>query len=170
MPAAVRDGGDGEDHIAVSSSLLRARPDAQTWHLATALGHWASPVPRRRRRQGWVAGGLLAALWIGYGLAELDGVVDLSGAATVAVNAVAGLLIPIAGAALARRSQAASDEAGREVLRRAGHDPVTLTRQVFADQQDPSWWTRLHAREPAPSARLSAVERLGHPGIAPPLH
>src|SRR5688500_468788 len=88
-PAAVRDGGDGgdggdgQDHIAVSSSLLRASPDAQIWHLATALGHWASPVPRRRRRQGWVAGGLLAALWIGYGLAELDGVVDLSGAATV---------------------------------------------------------------------------------------
>jgi hypothetical protein len=86
------------------------------------------------------------------------------------VNAVAGLLIPIAGAALARRSQAASDEAGREVLRRAGHDPVTLTRQVFADQQDPSWWTRLHAREPSPGARLSAGERLGHPGIAPPQH
>ena len=71
-PAAVRDGSDGQDHIAVSSSLLRASPDVQTWHLATALGHWASPVPRRRRRQEWVAGGLLAALWIGYGLAELD--------------------------------------------------------------------------------------------------
>jgi hypothetical protein len=57
LPATVRDGGDGEDHVAVASSLLRAGPDAQTWHLATALGHWASPVPRRRRRQGWRCSG-----------------------------------------------------------------------------------------------------------------
>jgi hypothetical protein len=110
LPATVRDGGDGEDHVAVASSLLRAGPDAQTWLLATALGHWASPVPRRRRRQGWA------------------------------------------------------------VLRRAGHDPVTLTRQVFAGEQDPSWWTRLHSRAPAPSTRFTAVQRWAGPDVAPPLY
>jgi hypothetical protein len=170
LPVTVRNGGDGEDHVAVSSSLLRSSPDAQTWHLAAALGHWASPVPRRRRRQGWVVVGLVAALWIGYGLAELDGIVDLPGPVAFALNTLLGLLVPLAGAAAARRSQAASDQAGREVLLRSGHDPGTLTRQVFAGQPDPSWWARLHSRVPAPSARVSAVERLGHPGVAPPLH
>ena len=170
LPATVRDVGDGEDHVAASSSLLRASPDAQTWHLATALGHWASPVPRRRRRQGWVATGLLVTLWVGYGVAELHDVVDLPGAATVATNAALGLLADVGVAAAARRAQAASDAAGREVLRRAGYDPVSLTRQVFGDRRDPSWWTRLHAREPAPSARLAAVERRGGPDVAPPLY
>jgi hypothetical protein len=125
LPATVRDGGDGEDHVAVSSSLLRASPDAQTWYLATALGHWASPVPRRRRREGWVATGLLVTLCVGFGLAELDGVVDLPGAATVAANAA----LP-----------------------------------------DPSWWARLHTREPTPSARVAAAERRGGPDVAPPLY
>ena len=151
LPATVRDGGDGQDHIAVSSSLLRSSPDAQTWHLATALGHWASPVPRRRRRQGWVVVGLVAALWIGHGLADLNGVVDLPRPASFALPTLLGLLVSLAAAA-ARRSQAASDAAGREVLRRAGHDPVALTRQVFAGRPDPSWWTRLHSRTPAPGA------------------
>ncbi len=169
LPATVRDGGDGKDHIAVSSSLLRASPDAQTWHLATALGHWDSPVTRRRRRQGWVVTGLLVALLVGHGLAELHDVVDLPGVATVAVNAAVGLLASVGGAATARRSQAAFDEAGREVLRRAGHDPITLTRQVFAGRQDPSWWTRPHSRAPTPSARVSAAERSRGPDVAPPL-
>lgn len=170
LPATVRDGGDGEDHVAVSSSLLRASPDAQTWYLATALGHWASPVPRRRRRQGWVATGLLVTLCVGFGLAELDGAVDLPGAATVAVNAALGLLAHVGVAATARRSQAAFDEAGWEVLRRAGYDPASLTRQVFGDRHDPSWWARLHTREPTPSARVAAAERRGGPDVAPPLY
>lgn len=170
LPATVRDGGDGQDHVAVSSSLLRASPEAQVWHLATALGHWASPVPRRRRRQGWVAGGLLAALWLGYGLAELNGVVDLPGAVAVTVNALTGLLASVGVATTARRSQAAYDAAGRTVLQRSGYDPVALTRQVFAGEQDPSWWTRLHSRTPAPSERVAAAERLGGPAVAPPLY
>ena len=152
LPATVRDGGDGQDRIAVSSSLLRSSPDAQTWHLATALGHWASPVPRRRRRQGWVVVGLVAALRIGHGLADVNGVVDLPRPASFALPTLLGLLVSLTAAAAARRSQAASDEAGREVLRRAGHDPVALTRQVFAGRPDPSWWTRLHSRTPAPGA------------------
>ena len=39
LPATVRDGGDGGDHVAVSSSLLRSSPAEQVWHLAAALGH-----------------------------------------------------------------------------------------------------------------------------------
>ncbi|WNV76138.1 M48 family metalloprotease [Geodermatophilus sp. DSM 44513] len=170
LPATVQGGADGEDHVVVSSTLLRETPDAQTWHLATALGHWASPVPRRRRRQGWVVGGLLATLWVGSGLAELAGVVDLPGAATLAVTTTVGLLSPVAAAALSRRTRAACDAAGREVLRRAGHDPGTLTRQVFGGRPDPSRWARLHAREPTPSARVAAAQREGGPGVAPPLY
>jgi len=170
VPATVRGGSDGDDHVAVSSSLLRASPAEQVWYLASALGHWASPVPRRRRREGWVATGLLVTLWAGYGLAELDGAVELPGAATVAVNAAVGLLVPIGTAVLARRAQAASDEAGREVLRRSGYDPVALTRLVFADRPDPSWWTRLHQQEPTPSARVATVERRSGPDVAPPLY
>ena len=91
---------------------------------------------------------------------------DLSGAATVAVNAVAGLLTPIAGAAPRAPFPGHLRRGGREVLRRAGHDPVTLTRQVFADQQDPSWGTRLHAREPAPIAEAPSRGSGPLPGTA----
>ena len=170
LPATVRNGGDGEDHIAVSSSLLRASPAEQVWHLASALGHWASPVPRRRRWEGWVVTAVLVACGIGYGLVELDGTVDLPQAAAVAASAVVGLLVSIGAAALARRGQAAYDEAGREVLRRSGYDPQALTRQVFGDRPDPPWWTRVHAREPAPSRRVAAAGRPGGPEVAPPLH
>jgi hypothetical protein len=37
---------------------------------------------------------------------------------------------------------------------------VTLTRQVFAGERDPSWWTRLHARVPAPRPRPEARPEL----------
>ena len=115
-----------------------------------------------------MATGLLVTLWVGYGVAELHGVVDLPGAATVAANAALGLLAQVGVAATARRSQAAFDEAGGEVLRRAGYDPVSLTLQVFGNRRDPSWWVRLHSREPTPSARVAAVERRSGPDVAPP--
>ena len=52
-----------------------------------------------------MATGLLVTLCVGFGLAELDGVVDLPGAATVAANAALGLLAHVGVAATARRSQ-----------------------------------------------------------------
>jgi hypothetical protein len=44
---------------------------------------------------------------------------------------------------------------------------VTLTRQVFAGERDPSWWTRLHARVPAPRPRPEARPELarGEDGV-----
>jgi hypothetical protein len=80
------------------------------------------------------------------------------------------LATSLATAAVSRRVQRALDEAGWEVLRRSGYDPVTLTPQVFGDRRDPPWWTRLHRQEPTPGERVAAVERLGGPDLAPPLY
>lgn len=170
VPARVRRGDGGDELVTVSSSLLRADPVEQVWHLAAALGHWASPQARRRRRRSGLVTALVATLGVGSGLLGLSDVVDPPGPVAVALALLLPLALSLAEAATARHVQRTLDEAGWEVLRRAGYDPVSLTRLVFGDRRDPSWWARLHAREPTPSARVAAVERRDGPDVAPPLY
>jgi hypothetical protein len=169
-PARVTSGDDDREIVTVSSSLLHASPVEQVWHLAAALGHWVSPAPRRLRRWSRVLAGVLAVWSFGYGLLELGGVVDLPRPASLAVVVLVPLATSLAAAAVSRRVQRALDEAGWEVLRRSGYDAVELTRRVFENRRDPSWWTRLYRQEPTPSQRVAAVERLAGPEIAPPLY
>jgi hypothetical protein len=169
-PARVTSGDDDREVVTVSSSLLHASPVEQVWHLAAALGHWVAPAPRRLRRWSRVLAGVLAGWSVGYGLLELTGVVDLPRSASLAVVVLVPLVTSLAAAAISRRVQRALDETGWEVLRRSGYDPVELTRRVFGDRRDPSWWTRPYRQEPAPSQRVAAAERLGGPEIAPPLY
>ena len=85
---------------------------------------------------------------------------DLPRPASLTVVVLVPLATSSAAAVLSRRIQRALDEAGWEVLRRSTHDPVTLTRQVLAGERDPSLWTRLHARVPAPRPRPEARPEL----------
>jgi hypothetical protein len=166
----VQTGDHREDLVVVSSSLLGASPVEQVWHLAAALGHWAAPAPGRRHRRSWVVTAVLTTAWFGHGLLDLNGVVDLPRPAALAVALLAPLAVSLAAAADSRHVQRALDEAGWEVLRGSGYDPVALTRQVFGNRREPHWWARLHRREPTPGQRVAAVERLGGSAVAPPLY
>ena len=157
VPAQIRGWENGEDRIVVSESLLDAGPEEQIWHLAACLSYWASPVPRRQRRQGWAVAALVLVPYFGFGLAQLSVDDQLSTWASIAIGSTLTALIPVVLAAVLRRFHRALDEAGRDVLRRAGYEPAGLTRRVFGTQADPPWWKRWHSREPTPSQRIRAV-------------
>jgi hypothetical protein len=156
--AEVRDHSRGE-RIVASPALLEADPAVQTWHLATCLGWWTSPVPRRRRRQGWATAGVLVLAQAVLGLAQLSELVDLPrGVLFTTVVLLGGLALPLH-PAMARREQRALDSAGCAVMAASGHEPGTLVRQVFGDRRDPPWFRRLVSNEPAPSRRIVAADR-----------
>jgi hypothetical protein len=167
-PARIQRWDFGEQRIVVAESLLDAGPEEQTWHLAACLGYWTSPVPRRRRRAGAAAIGVVTTAYVGLGLAQLFENVDLPTWPAFAIGTALAALLPVVIAGVLRGVQRALDEAGRGVLRRAGHDPATLTRRVFGTRPDPPWWRRLQSREPRPSRRVRAAEQ-SSPAVAPPL-
>jgi hypothetical protein len=147
---------EGDDRITVSSTLLEADADEQTWYLASCLGFWASPAPRRRRREFWAA-----ALLLSLGYLVLGGLV-LSGALavpTIVVVAPAALVLLAGSAAMARRARRALDAAGAAVLEAAGYDPDELTRHVFGGRDEPGRIARWFQMEPTPRERIAAAVR-----------
>ena len=95
LPTRVRRGDDGVRRVHASSSLLTASPEEQTWHLASSLGWWASPVPRRRRRQVWA---VLTAIVVPYAtlaLASLFNNIDLPRALLLVGPPLLGLLMSV---------------------------------------------------------------------------
>ncbi|GAA3182387.1 hypothetical protein GCM10010531_40810 [Blastococcus jejuensis] len=169
VSAEIRGWDDSEDRIVVSESLLEADPEEQAWRLAACLGYWASPVPRRRRRQGWAIAGLFLFLYFGFGIFALSTNNQLPTWVTFAIGSGLAALAPLVAAAVSRRFHRALDESGQDVLSRAGYDPAAVARQVFGAQSDPRWWKRLHRREPTPSERLRAAGG-SVPSVHPPLY
>jgi hypothetical protein len=157
LPTRVRRGDDGVRRIHASSSLLAASMEERTWHLASSLAWWASPVPRRRRRQTW---GLLTAVAVPYAgltLASLFDNIDVP-RAVLLVGTLLGLVFGVFCAGLIRREQRSFDAAGHDVLAASGYSPATLARQVFGDQQDPPWHKQVFSAEPRPSRRIADAE------------
>jgi hypothetical protein len=152
LPAHVRND-RGRERVVVSSDLPAAPAGEQTWHLAAALGWWASPEPRRRRRQ---VKGLLVALFLAGVIAVVVG--PLVGVSFgVIVLGVVALGWPAANA-LNRWERRALDDAGHGVLAAAGHDPAALTRQVFGNRPEPGWFERVLGTQPTPRQRVAAAE------------
>lgn len=150
-----------EHRVLASSTLVGADPHEQTWHLATALGWWASPGPLRTRNRGRVALVLGGIPYGAFGLADITDVVDLPKAALLLLGVATTGTLTLVLSAVSRRQVTALDAAAGPVLRRAGHDPATLARLVFADQPDPAWYRRPFLNVPSPSRRISAAARAG---------
>ena len=144
-------GRKGEERIIVPPELFEAPPAEQTWHLAACLGWWASPEPRRRRRQARIGWGFALGMLGACALARIE--------YDVYVPTLA-LLAPYwwAGAALHRRERRAFEAAGFAVLEAAGHDPAMLTRQVFADRWEPPVWKRWLNGEPSARQRIARAD------------
>jgi hypothetical protein len=154
LPTRVRRGGGGEPQIHASSQLLTKTPQEQMWHLASALGWWASPVPRRRRVLAVAVSAAVLVLHLGIGLAELDGSVHLPRVALALLGPL-GLFVTVSYQGLTRRERRSSDIAGHSVLAASGYSPATLARQVFGGQPDPPWHKQVFHAEPAPSRRIT---------------
>jgi hypothetical protein len=153
------DEGRTERRIVVSSSLLTAPPAEQAWHLAAALGWWASPVPRRRRLLSMPIIALVLAAYFGVGYVTIEDPYDLPLALQIAAGPVATGVLFWSGAALSRWMLRGSEAAGHRILAAAGYDPVVVARQAFGDRTDPPWWRAMQQGEPAPSRRIAAAER-----------
>jgi hypothetical protein len=138
----------------VPASLLDADASEQTWQLAACIGWWASPVPRRRRRQTIAALVGLAMPYTGLGLAELAGASSWPMRATLLLL---GALTPFMIAACLRRERRALDAAGHDILRAAGYDPASLAWLVFGGRADPPLLRRLASTKPSPSERITAA-------------
>jgi hypothetical protein len=152
LRAHVRDD-RGQERVVVSSDLPTAPEGEQTWHLAAALGWWASPEPRRRRRQ---VKRLLVALFLaGVVAVVVGGLADVP--FSVIVLGVVAVGWPVA-TALSRWERRALEDAGHAVLAAAGHDPAALTRQVFGNQPEPGWFERVFGNQPTPRRRVAAAE------------
>lgn len=159
LEARVRyDEGRTERRIVVSSSVLTASPAEQAWHLAAALGWWASPVPRRRRVLSGLAVAVVLTGYIALGFVTLWDSYDLPLALEIAAGPVATAGLFWSGAALSRWELRGSEAAGHRILVAARHDPVVVARQAFGDRTDPPWWRALGRREPAPSRRIADAE------------
>jgi hypothetical protein len=150
-----------EHRVLASSTLVGADPHEQTWHLAAALGWWASPGPRRTRNRGRVALVLVALPYGAFGLVDIVGGLSLAKPVIVILGIALTGTFALVQSAVSRRQVAARDAAAGPVLRRAGHDPATLARLVFGPQPDPAWYRRPFTNTPAPSRRLAAAARAG---------
>ena len=157
LPTRVRRGDDGVRRIYASSNMLTMSPEERTWHLASSLGWWASPVPRRRRRQTWAVLTAVVVPWAALTLASLFDNIDLP-RAVLLLGTLLGLVFPGFCAGLIRRERRSFDAAGHDVLAASGHSPATLARQVFGGRQDPPWHKQLFSAEPTASSRIAAAE------------
>jgi hypothetical protein len=155
--AAVQGHGKRE-HIVVDPSFEWLSADEQNWHLATALGWWATPVPRRLRRLGWLLGALVALVPLGFAVVDLSGSADPPTWLVVSALLACGFVLPPAINRVARRELRICDAAGHDILRAAGHDPATLARRVLGAQPDPPWYKRPYEAD-RPSRRIAAAER-----------
>ena len=159
LPARVaRDDDTGAQRIVVSTTLLTGSDEEQTWHLASCLGWWRSPVPRRRR---WRRFAVITAIAVSYGalaVAELDGSVHLPTLVHILGGPLLGFLGALAYAGLTRWERRSLDVAGHDVLAASGYSPAMLARQVFGGRQDPAWHRQLLHAEPAPSRRIAHAD------------
>jgi hypothetical protein len=138
---------DGERTVVVPPSLLEADPSRQLWEVAACLGRWASPVPQQRRRLSGIA---LALLVVAFVI-----VLIVWRAPYFWISAL--LLYPV-GSWLLRWERRAMDDAGRAILTAAGHRPVEVARQAFADEPHPPGLKAVLSAEPSPSSRIRAAE------------
>ncbi|TFV65134.1 UNVERIFIED_ORG: hypothetical protein E4P37_11500 [Bacillus sp. AZ43] len=159
LPPADVDRKGGARRIVVAAALLHAPPAEQDWHLATALGWWASPEPQRRRRRGWLVCSAIALPHLAVGGVALvdDGAIPLW-VAVIAGPVLGFVLVPVR-SALARHERRAFDAAGDTVLAASGRDPAALARAVLGRRPDPSWYRRPFANEPPPSRRIADAEQ-----------
>src|SRR5688572_19889159 len=148
----------GQERIVVPPELFEAPPATQTWYLASCLGWWVSPSPRRRRRAFRTVVSVTLAVYLGVGGALVFGEPDLPRFVLGSAHAVVGAVSPLIYAAAGRWQRRAYDAAGQQVLRAAGHDPAALTRQVFGAEPEPPWFRQLLRPEPTPGERLAASE------------
>jgi hypothetical protein len=154
--AAVRGHGKRK-HIVVDPSFGWLSADEQNWHLATALGWWATPVPRRLRRLGWLLGIVAGLVPLGFVVIDWLDAAEPPKWFVVTVFLACGFVVPPAINWIARREMRTCDAAGHEILRAAGHHPATLARRVLGAQPDPPWHKRPFDLEP-PSRRIAAAE------------
>jgi len=157
-PTRVRRGDDGVRRVHASSSLLTASPEEQTWHLASSLGWWTSPAPRRRRRQTLAVFAAVAVPYATLALASLFNNIELPRALLLAGPPLLGLLMIVSIQGMTRRERRSFDAVGHDVLAASGHSPATLARQVFGGRPDLPWHKQLFSAEPAPSRRLADAE------------
>jgi len=155
LPAGVRYW--PENRLIASSGLARMAPEARDWHLASALGWWASERPRDRRS-------LLTALRISCAVllgsvmvgVLMDGMSGwLTAACFLLLSEVGYVVTPWT----QRVQQRAMDEAGAEILVSVGVDPASAAREALQGETRPSRWKRLHSTIPAPQDRIAAAER-----------
>jgi hypothetical protein len=133
--------------VVVPRSLLEAPPARQLWELAACLGRWTSPVPDQRRR---LSGIVLAVL-----LAALVALIIIRPTSWIWITPI--LLYPI-GAWLLRWERRAMDDAGRQILARAGHRPAEIARHAFGSDPSPPALRALLTAEPSPHSRIVAAE------------
>lgn len=158
LPTRVCRGDDGEWHVVASSGLLAAGPPEQTWHLASALGWWASPVPRRRRRQHVAVLTVFIGLSVAFGLASLFENVHLPTAVVLAGGPLLGGVVSLAYGGLTRRERRSLDAAGHGILAASGHFPAATARQVFGGRPPLPWHKRWIHAEPPPAQRITDAE------------
>ncbi len=168
LPTRVRRGDAGHPRIYASSDLLTRSPQEQTWHLASALGWWASPVPRRQRVLVLALSGTVLVSHLGIGLVNLQEGVHLPRVLLVAA-ALLGPLVSATYQGLTRRERRSLDIAGHDVLAASGYSPATLARQAFGGQPDPPWHKQVFSAEPRPSRRIADAEEW-HSQPHRPLH
>jgi hypothetical protein len=158
IPADVVSDPDEEPHIQVAERLFTASPAEQDWYLAACLGWWASPLPRRRARQGMAiyAAALVPHTVFSFGqLAELW---HLPKPVLVTVGTLVAVVLLLAHGVAARYAQRGLEEAGLDVLRSAGHDPAAVARQAFGGRTRRPWYRRLLDNEPTAAQRIAAAE------------
>ncbi|HLM03976.1 MAG TPA: hypothetical protein VK402_02165 [Blastococcus sp.] len=159
VPAQPDEAGEGPPTIEVTEHLVAASGAEQDWHLAACLGWWASPVPRRRARQSL---GLYTVAFLPhfvFGLGTLSGQWELPRAVAVVMGLLVGVVLPLAHGAIGRHDRRALEQAGSEVLRRAGRDAAAVARQAFGGRSELSRVGRLLDVEPTPAQRIAAAER-----------
>jgi hypothetical protein len=138
---------DGARTVVVPRSLLEAAPARQLYELAACLGRWTSPVPDQRRRLGGIV--------LAVALAALVVLIIVRPTTWIWITPV--LLYPV-GAWLLRWERRAMDDAGRQILARAGHRPVEIARQAFGTEPSPPALRALLTAEPSPNSRIAAAE------------
>jgi hypothetical protein len=148
-----------EPHIHVTQRLLTAGAAEQDWYLAACLAWWASPIPRRRARQGMAVYGAALVPHAVFGLGQLGQLWHLPKPVAVTVGLLVGVVLLVAHSFAIRYAQRGLEEAGHDVLRAAGRDPAAVARQAFGGQGCVPWFRRPLGIEPTPAQRIAAAER-----------